>query len=655
MIATGPTTDPLFTEHGESEYHTIAGVMDQAQERDHDQSESLGAELKYEKVTIFKNSKFGSGAYGIVYKAECDDGTVCAAKILHDLLCNTGTSRPTEQFLQEIQLVLKIRHPNIVRCLGVHTDDTVSQMPILLMELMDCNLTNFLEDESVNTISYRVKLKICHDISLAVEFLHSHYIVHRDLSSNNILLTLSDRSDNTVRVAKVGDFGVAKAFDLIPNRLSTCPGTREYMPPEALDSVPNYAEKIDCFSVGVLILQILTRLYPNPKGLIPIDGQNLRILPEIERRQDHIDKVNPSNPLLPIAKDCLSNNPNDRPSVYNITESIQSLMKLKFVWSVDIRAECEMSRYCNAITNKGIIYLSPANLTKIYAYDPAKDQWSHRYSSRYLGSSLTFINNNLTTIGGKRLDSLFRYYDEAAITAGYASCYTNKLWSLDIDIDSADWTNKFPSMPTNRAFTVALNTGANLIVAGGVGGAYLMTVEIMDIEKSQWMTAANLPQRMWGASGTVCRDSVYLMGGVGEKGVNLFTVFTCSVEDLLKSCVSGSLISMVTNVLTLGRSSATAGSVWKRLTDIPVTRATCVSVHDCVLAIGGKNSNGKPTTDIHMYNQATRTWLAIDHIPSARYSCFAVVHGNTICTIGGNGDNGIPTSTMNIANVTVSN
>ena len=625
--------------------------MDQAQERDHDQS--LVAELKYEKVTIFKDSKFGSGAYGIVYKAECDDGTVCAAKILHELLCNTGTSRPTEQFLQEIQLVLKIRHPNIVRCLGVHTDDTMSQMPILLMELMDCNLTNYLEDESVNTISYRVQLKICHDISLAVELLHIHYIVHRDLSSNNILLTLSDRGDNTVHIAKVGDFGVAKAYDLVPNRLSTCPGTREYMPPEALNSVPNYSEKIDCFSVGVLMVQILTRLYPNPKGLI--DGQNLRILPEIERRQDHIDKVNPNNPLLPIAKECLSNNPDDRPSAYSICKSIQSLMKLKFVWSVDICAECEMSRYCNAITNKGIIYLSPANSTKIYAYDPAKDQWNHRYSSRHLGSSLTFINNYLTTIGGKRLDLLFRYYDEAAITAGYASCYTNKLWSLDIEIDSADWTKKFPSMPTSRAFTVALNTGANLIVAGGVGGAYLMTVEIMDIEKSQWMTAANLPQRMWGASGTLCCDSVYLMGGVGEKDVDLVTVFTCSVKDLLKSCESGSLISIVTNVLTLGRSGATAGSVWKQLADIPVTRATCVSVHDCVLAIGGKNSNGKPATDIHMYSQVTHTWLAVDHIPLARYSCFAVAHGNVIFIIGGNIDNSTPTNTMNVANVTISN
>ena len=608
--------------------------------------------MKFNNVTIFKESKFGSGAYGAVYKAKCDD-TVCAAKVLHDMLCNVGASRPSEQFLQEIRLVLKFNHPNIVQCLGVHTDPAVSQMPILLMELMDCNLTSYLEDESVSTISFRVQLKMCHDIVVAVEFLHSHGIVHRDLSGNNILLTLRGHDDNTIPRTKVGDFGVAKAYDLIPSRQSTCPGTYEYMPPEALGSVPEYnMEKLDCFSIGVLIIQILTRLYPKPQGLI--DALQLRVHPEIERRQDHIGRVNPSNPLLPVAKDCLSNNPDDRPSAYSISQSIKCLMKLQFVWSVDIHAEYEMSRYCNAVTHKGIIYLCPAISRNVYAYDPTKDRWSHRYSCRYLGCSLTFINNDLTTIGGKRLDSLFRYYDETAVTAGYASCYTNKLLSLDIESDGANWTDKLPSMPTNRAFAVASNTGTNLIVAGGVGGAYLSTVEVMDIEKSQWMTAADLPQRMWGASGTLCGESLYLMGGIGEKD-DLLTVFTCSINNLLKSCESRSLRSMVANVLTLGRSGGRVGNVWERFTDIPVTRTTCVSVHDCIIAIGGKDLNGRPTSNIYMYNQETRTWLAVDHIPLARYSCFTATHGSTIFIIGGNVDTGTATSTMNVANVMISN
>ena len=142
---------------------------------------------------------------------------------------------------------------------------------------MDCNLTHYLEDKSVETISLRTQLQICCDIILAVEFLHSRGIIpDRSLSGNNVLLILSDHGDNTICVAKVGDFGVAKAcYDLIPNRQSTCPGTHEYMPPETLASTPIYImEKLDCFSVGVLMIQILMRLYPKPK---PIDGPELCI------------------------------------------------------------------------------------------------------------------------------------------------------------------------------------------------------------------------------------------------------------------------------------------------------------------------------------------------------------------------------------------
>ena len=158
-----------------------------------------------------------------------------AAKILYDYLCDTSQSM--NQFLQEIQLVRKINHPNIVLCLGIHRDDTVSRLPVLLMELMDSSLTNYLEDKSVTVISYHDKLRVCHDIVLALVFLHSSHIIHRDLSSNNILLILSGRGNNTVRTAKVGDFGMAKVYDLAasaPKPLTQCPGTLAYMPPEAL-------------------------------------------------------------------------------------------------------------------------------------------------------------------------------------------------------------------------------------------------------------------------------------------------------------------------------------------------------------------------------------------------------------------------------------
>ncbi len=154
---------------------------------------------------------------------------------------------------------------------------------------------------------------------MALSFLHSHGIIHRDLSSNNILM-IGDRR------AKVTDFGMAK---LIPTngKYTTCPGTRHYMPPEALlhDSV--YDAAMDCFSLGVLSLQVLTGKFPHPtKSLESVDG-NLRPVPEVQRRQDHIRMVNQSHPVLAIALTALKDQSTERPPASELSIQFERLKR----------------------------------------------------------------------------------------------------------------------------------------------------------------------------------------------------------------------------------------------------------------------------------------------------------------------------------------
>ena len=156
---------------------------------------------------------------------------------------------------------------------------------------MDDSLTQFLES-STQLIPYHIQVNICHDITLALSFLHSNGIIHRDLSSNNVLLTGNIR-------AKLTDFGMARLGDLnlyatfVTN--TTCPGTDVYMPPEAVQDKPVYMEKIDCFSFGVIIVQTLTLEFPKPGDRQKIlddprfpQGTLKLCIPEIERRQNHI-------------------------------------------------------------------------------------------------------------------------------------------------------------------------------------------------------------------------------------------------------------------------------------------------------------------------------------------------------------------------------
>ena len=93
-------------------------------------------------------------------------------------------------------LLESIRHPNIVQYLPM-TVDPEYRLPVLLMELLNENLTNMLEC-SQQSIPYYIQVDICHDIALAVSaYLHLNNIIHRDLSTNNVLIIAGRRAKVT--------------------------------------------------------------------------------------------------------------------------------------------------------------------------------------------------------------------------------------------------------------------------------------------------------------------------------------------------------------------------------------------------------------------------------------------------------------------------
>ena len=164
-------------------------------------------EFNYQRVELFKTENLGVGSYGAVCKAMCDD-LPCAAKILHPALFQytaPGTKSVVRKFEQECRLLSAVKHPHIVQYLGMYRDPE-SRLPVLLMELMDENLTRFLE-QSHDPLPYHTEVNLCHDIVMALSYLHSNAIVHRDLSSNTVLLIAGSR-------VKVTDFGMVKLYDL---------------------------------------------------------------------------------------------------------------------------------------------------------------------------------------------------------------------------------------------------------------------------------------------------------------------------------------------------------------------------------------------------------------------------------------------------------
>ena len=283
--------------------------------------------FRYRSFYIDKSQPLGHGSYGAVYKAKCDQ-LPCAAKVLHPTILDPndpGAGRIMDRFRQECAFLESIRHPNIVQYLGVTTDPE-SRLPVLLMELLDESLTKFLE-RSQQPLAFHVEVDICHDIALAVAYLHSNDIIHRDLSSNNVLIIAERR-------AKVTDFGMSKLAGAAPTLtpLTACPGTLAFMPPEALRDPPSYTKKLDCFSEGVMMIQVCTRLWPEPgprSQIIhdPRSPTGIVEMPvtETERRKKHINMIPPTHPLLPIAIDCVHYQESDRPSSEEICERIAGI------------------------------------------------------------------------------------------------------------------------------------------------------------------------------------------------------------------------------------------------------------------------------------------------------------------------------------------
>ena len=279
----------------------------------------------YRKVTLFKTETLGTGSYGIVCKAKCDQLT-CAAKIMHNALfkfSDPSTNTLLTKFKQECLLNSAAKHPNIVQYIHTYQDPDTG-LPVLLMELCDESLTKFLE-RSKRPLPYHLEVDLSNDIVQALCYLHMHGVIHRDLTSNNVLLIAESR-------AKVTDFGMSKLISVNPRLtpLSMCPGNALYMSPEALQQPPRYSTKLDLFSWGVLVIQIMTRLFPDPGAqfnTVEEPGGRIihEVIPEHRRRQSHIDLVDPKHPLLALAIRCISYNEKDRPTAEELCELVARL------------------------------------------------------------------------------------------------------------------------------------------------------------------------------------------------------------------------------------------------------------------------------------------------------------------------------------------
>lgn len=237
----------------------------------------------------------------------------CAAKYIHPELSKFSTWQ-VEDFERGCKLLQNIRHPNIVTALGVCYNESVVG-PILLMELMDFNLKDFLEKSHTSSLPLHTQLNLCSDVAQGLEYLHSRNIIHSNLTATNVVVKGGR--------AKIGG-GTSLQVRTPEVELSVGSGAAVGLPRKSFSS-GIYDENVDCFSFGVLALHIITREMPQPltKILEPEDAT----ISEVTRFKKSLVKVDGHHPMRQLIVSCLDDVPFQRPSAGNLCKQLSEMMK----------------------------------------------------------------------------------------------------------------------------------------------------------------------------------------------------------------------------------------------------------------------------------------------------------------------------------------
>ena len=230
--------------------------------------------------------ELGVGGWATVTVAKFRGIQVAVKRIHNEIICDHNL----QLFQREMNMAARLRHPNLIQFIGA----TIEGEMMIVLELMATSLRSQLRRETY--FQPLVVKAISLDVARGLNYLHliqPDPIVHRDISSANVLLEVIQL--NQWR-AKLTDYG---SVNLLRQLHTENPGSPAYAAPEA--SNPRLqSPKMDIYSFGALVLEILTGRLPAPDDR-----------PGLLRRVHH-------DQLLHLIRRCLSDNPEDRPSASDI-------------------------------------------------------------------------------------------------------------------------------------------------------------------------------------------------------------------------------------------------------------------------------------------------------------------------------------------------
>ncbi|XP_040989943.1 serine/threonine/tyrosine-protein kinase HT1-like isoform X2 [Juglans microcarpa x Juglans regia] len=220
---------------------------------------SSGAEIKGEgeeewsadMSQLLIGNKFASGRHSRIYRGIYKQRDVAIKLISQPEEDENLAAMLEEQFISEVALLFRLRHPNIITFVAACKKPPV--FCIITEYLAGGSLRKYLHHQEPHSVPLNLVLKLALSIAHGMQYLHSQGILHRDLKSENLLLD----EDMCVKVADFGisclesQCGSAKGFT----------GTYRWMAPEMIKE-KHHTKKVDVYSFGIVLWEIITALTP---------------------------------------------------------------------------------------------------------------------------------------------------------------------------------------------------------------------------------------------------------------------------------------------------------------------------------------------------------------------------------------------------------
>lgn len=343
----------------------------------------------------------GQGAMAIVFGGRHRTlSRAVAVKILRPEVAQDAEQQ--QRFLREARAASRLNHENIVGVLDFGWDDHLGVTYMVMERLFGKTLANELEESG--RISWQAAVPLLVQICRALDAAHGRGIVHRDLTSRNVLLV----ANSGRRVVKLCDFGLSRQTtggDRVTHN-GAWVGTPAYMAPEQLDTGPLVQASADLYSLGVLAHEILT-------GCLPVEASSVvemvtsKLIDDLPRISVRFPDLRIPEELDSLIARCLERDPTCRPTAAELERALLRLAPR----ALDVAIEAE--------ANSGSLLATrdDAEPTMIGSYRVVKSLGTGGTGRVYLGEhpvigSKVAIKVLLPEIAGSR-ETVERFIQEA--------------------------------------------------------------------------------------------------------------------------------------------------------------------------------------------------------------------------------------------------